>query len=178
MAQVLEDMDEVACYVKNQNLGFAIPYTLGGEEHHYLPDFIVRIKTPLNPPASGGKSETEIAHGTHSALSSSHKGTSETEVARGVRSDLPPFLGGIEGGFFPHPRSQRRGAQGQGCQGRRRAQPVGAGGEQPRRIRALGSPGDQRSMGCGCGAYNTSDAERSTGTAVQRQGANPCGYVK
>jgi type III restriction enzyme len=40
MAQTLEDMEEVACYVKNQNLGFAIPYTINGEEHNYVPDFI------------------------------------------------------------------------------------------------------------------------------------------
>ena len=44
MAQALEDMDEVVCYVKNHNLGFTIPYTLNGEEHGYIPDFIVRIK--------------------------------------------------------------------------------------------------------------------------------------
>lgn len=43
MAQTLEDMDEVVSYVKNQNLGFAIPYTLNGEEHQYIPDFIVRL---------------------------------------------------------------------------------------------------------------------------------------
>lgn len=46
MAQVLEDLegtDEVICYVKNQNLGFTIPYTLNGEEHNYNPDFIVRL---------------------------------------------------------------------------------------------------------------------------------------
>ena len=43
MAQTLEDMDEVACYVKNQNLGFTIPYTINGEEHNYNPDFIVRL---------------------------------------------------------------------------------------------------------------------------------------
>jgi type III restriction enzyme len=41
MAQSLEDMDEVKAYVKNQNLGFAIPYTLNGEEKNYIPDFIV-----------------------------------------------------------------------------------------------------------------------------------------
>jgi type III restriction enzyme len=41
MAQTLEDMDEVLRYVKNQNLGFTIPYTLNGEEHQYVPDFIV-----------------------------------------------------------------------------------------------------------------------------------------
>jgi len=43
MAQTLEDMDEVICYVKNQNLGFTIPYTINGEEHNYVPDFIVRL---------------------------------------------------------------------------------------------------------------------------------------
>lgn len=41
MAQTLEDMEEVFRYVKNQNLGFTIPYTLNGEEHQYVPDFIV-----------------------------------------------------------------------------------------------------------------------------------------
>lgn len=40
MAQSLEDMDEVIRYVKNHNLGFTIPYTINGEEHQYLPDFI------------------------------------------------------------------------------------------------------------------------------------------
>lgn len=44
MAQVLEDMDEVICYVKNQGLGFLIPYTLNGQQKNYMPDFIVRIK--------------------------------------------------------------------------------------------------------------------------------------
>ena len=43
MAQVLEEMDEVVCYVKNHNLGFTIPYTLEGEEFDYIPDYIVRI---------------------------------------------------------------------------------------------------------------------------------------
>ena len=43
VAQALEDMDEVVCYVKNTNLGFSIPYTLDGEQHDYLPDFIARV---------------------------------------------------------------------------------------------------------------------------------------
>ncbi|MFM7437203.1 MAG: restriction endonuclease subunit R, partial [Snowella sp.] len=43
MAQVLEDMDKVVAYVKNQGLGFMIPYTIRGESKNYLPDFIVRI---------------------------------------------------------------------------------------------------------------------------------------
>jgi type III restriction enzyme len=46
MAQTLEEMEEVVCYVKNQGLGFTIPYTLNGEEHGYMPDYIVRINLP------------------------------------------------------------------------------------------------------------------------------------
>jgi type III restriction enzyme len=52
MAQALEDMDEVLRYVKNHNLGFTIPYTLNGEEHQYIPDFVVVIdngRGPENP---------------------------------------------------------------------------------------------------------------------------------
>lgn len=40
LAQALEEMPEVVRYVKNHNLGFTIPYTLNGEEHQYIPDFI------------------------------------------------------------------------------------------------------------------------------------------
>jgi type III restriction enzyme len=43
MAQALEDMPEVARYVKNQGLGFTIPYTLNGEQKQYYPDFIAQI---------------------------------------------------------------------------------------------------------------------------------------
>lgn len=43
MADALEEMPEVIRYVKNQGLGFAIPYTIDGEERRYLPDFIACI---------------------------------------------------------------------------------------------------------------------------------------
>ena len=43
MAQVLEDMEDVAAYVKNDHLGLLIPYTHDGREHVYLPDFIARL---------------------------------------------------------------------------------------------------------------------------------------
>ena len=39
-------------YVKNQSLGFEVPYRLGAEAHRYLPDFIVCLDDghpdPLN----------------------------------------------------------------------------------------------------------------------------------
>ena len=43
MAQTLEDMPEVIVYVKNHKLGFSIPYTIDGQEHQYLPDFIAMV---------------------------------------------------------------------------------------------------------------------------------------
>lgn len=43
VAQSLENMDEVHSYVKNERLGFTIPYTIKGENHEYNPDYIVRI---------------------------------------------------------------------------------------------------------------------------------------
>lgn len=49
MAQVLEEMEEVICYAKNQNLGFAIPYTLDGDEKNYYPDFLVRLHPEDDP---------------------------------------------------------------------------------------------------------------------------------
>ena len=48
MAQVLEDLDEVECYVKNQGLNFTIPYMLNGDQRQYFPDFIVRCRSGLN----------------------------------------------------------------------------------------------------------------------------------
>ena len=44
MAQALEEMNEVVCYVKNQGLEFIIPYVIDGDEKKYYPDFIVRLK--------------------------------------------------------------------------------------------------------------------------------------
>ena len=51
MAQALEEMPEVVRYVKNQSLGFTIPYTLNGEEKQYYPDFVaqVRLKPDTTP---------------------------------------------------------------------------------------------------------------------------------
>jgi type III restriction enzyme len=49
MAQALEDMPEVIGYVKNDHLGFAIPYTLNGEEKNYVPDFIACIDDGRGP---------------------------------------------------------------------------------------------------------------------------------
>jgi type III restriction enzyme len=46
MAQALEELGDeklLISYVKNQQLGFYIPYTVAGEEHNYMPDFIARI---------------------------------------------------------------------------------------------------------------------------------------
>ena len=43
LGQVLDEMDEVVAYAKNQGLNFTIPYTFEGEAANYVPDLIVRI---------------------------------------------------------------------------------------------------------------------------------------
>ena len=42
LADTLEKMDEVFSYMKNQGLGFVIPYAISGREHSYIPDFLVK----------------------------------------------------------------------------------------------------------------------------------------
>jgi len=59
MAEALEDMPEVIRYVKNQNLGFTIPYTLNGAEHQYIPDFIAILKSP-SPVSGEGRGEGDV----------------------------------------------------------------------------------------------------------------------
>ena len=49
LAEALEEMPEVLRYVKNDHLGFAIPYALNGEEKNYLPDFIACIDDGHGP---------------------------------------------------------------------------------------------------------------------------------
>jgi type III restriction enzyme len=43
--QNTDALPEVLAYVKNQNLGFGIPYSFRGEDRLYMPDFIVRLNT-------------------------------------------------------------------------------------------------------------------------------------
>ncbi len=43
-AYVLDTHPAVDAFVKNQGLGFAIPYIHNGEPHDYVPDFIVRLR--------------------------------------------------------------------------------------------------------------------------------------
>ncbi len=44
LAQHLERDERVLAYVKNERLGFTIPYTHKGRSHDYVPDFLVRLK--------------------------------------------------------------------------------------------------------------------------------------
>jgi type III restriction enzyme len=39
----VERMDEVRAYVKNQNLGFKVPYTFEGRPGNYYPDYILKV---------------------------------------------------------------------------------------------------------------------------------------
>jgi type III restriction enzyme len=49
LAQTIEEMPEVIRYVKNQSLGFTIPYVMNGEEHNYVPDFIACLNDGRGP---------------------------------------------------------------------------------------------------------------------------------
>lgn len=50
LAHDIEDMAEVIAYVKNQGLGFAIPYTLNGVEAQYYADYLIRIGDGIGEP--------------------------------------------------------------------------------------------------------------------------------
>jgi type III restriction enzyme len=45
LANLLEMDDRVLSYVKNERLGFTIPYVHQGSSHEYVPDFLVRLRT-------------------------------------------------------------------------------------------------------------------------------------
>jgi type III restriction enzyme len=44
VAEILETLPTVAAYVKNDRLGFTVPYSMQGASHEYIPDFLVRLK--------------------------------------------------------------------------------------------------------------------------------------
>jgi type III restriction enzyme len=48
LAQILEHHNRVHSYVKNERLGFAIPYVHEGRSHDYVPDFLVRLVRDAN----------------------------------------------------------------------------------------------------------------------------------
>ncbi|MGQ0465465.1 MAG: BPTD_3080 family restriction endonuclease [Sporichthyaceae bacterium] len=50
LAQLLEELPGVASYVKNDHLGFAIPYTYEGRGARYVPDFLVRLAPATDSP--------------------------------------------------------------------------------------------------------------------------------
>lgn len=51
-AKTLEEIPEVVSYVKNQFLGFTIPYVKDGKDKLYYPDFLVRYTTPTGETAN------------------------------------------------------------------------------------------------------------------------------
>lgn len=51
-AKTLEEISEVVSYVKNQFLGFTVPYVKDGSDKLYYPDFLVRYASPTGEPAN------------------------------------------------------------------------------------------------------------------------------
>jgi type III restriction enzyme len=67
VAGLLEDHAGVAAYVKNDHLGFEIPYVHEGRTHRYLPDFLVRLTDEDGEPdrtlvveVSGGRKDAAL----------------------------------------------------------------------------------------------------------------------
>jgi type III restriction enzyme len=49
VAARLDKAPSVVAFVKNQFLGFAIPYVHNGQDHEYYPDYLVRLKSDARP---------------------------------------------------------------------------------------------------------------------------------
>ena len=64
-------MPEVFAYVKNQSLGFTIPYSINNVEHQYYPDFLVRI---------------DDGHGTDNPLNLIHEVTGERKMEKEAKT--------------------------------------------------------------------------------------------
>src|SRR5690606_33568799 len=43
LCRVVERNERVKAYVKNHNLGFEVPYEMGGSKRIYIPDFILKV---------------------------------------------------------------------------------------------------------------------------------------
>src|SRR5690606_20024116 len=48
-ARVVEEHPQTLAYVKNQALGFEVPYLAGPEARRYLPDFVVKVDDGRGP---------------------------------------------------------------------------------------------------------------------------------
>jgi type III restriction enzyme len=48
VAHQLESSEDVEFYVRNDHLGFSIPYEFMGVSHSFFPDFIVRLSSNTN----------------------------------------------------------------------------------------------------------------------------------
>ncbi|GGP12990.1 DEAD/DEAH box helicase family protein [Nonomuraea glycinis] len=91
VAQILESMPQVAAYVKNDHLGFTIPYSIGGQTRQYIPDFLVRL-APLTP-------DDDLTHTLIVEVSGSHKPADSThEKAVTARDRWVPAVNN-HGGF-------------------------------------------------------------------------------
>jgi type III restriction enzyme len=56
LARLLERDDRVRSYVKNERLGFTIPYVHQGRSHDYVPDFLVRLETETSDAGATSRS--------------------------------------------------------------------------------------------------------------------------
>lgn len=79
VAAILEGHGKVAAYVKNDHLGFEIPYVHEGRSHAYVPDFLVRL---VDDSYSDGVARTLIVE-----VSGSHKSPGPTQAKAATARD-------------------------------------------------------------------------------------------
>jgi type III restriction enzyme len=89
VAQALETLPDVRSYVKNDHLGFTIPYTHGGQSRQYIPDFLVRLRD-----RGDGQAHTLLVE-----VSGSHKPKGPTKEKAQTARDLWVPAVNNHGGF-------------------------------------------------------------------------------
>ena len=93
VAQALEALPQVAAYVKNDHVGFVVPYAYQGQQRQYLPDFLVRL-CPAGGDGSDDEPYTLIVE-----VSGGHKPPAPTQEKAATARDLWVPAVNNHGGF-------------------------------------------------------------------------------
>jgi type III restriction enzyme len=105
----LDQHPHVAAFVKNQGLGFAIPYLHNGQMHNYVPDFIVRLDNGVHLvlETKGGRDElAEVkeqaaARWVRAVNAEGSFGEWRYEISRAM-NEIPGLLDEIAGSVAAH----------------------------------------------------------------------------
>jgi len=105
LAQVLEELDEVTAYVKNQGLNFTIPYTLNGDERQYHPDFLAKAGDLTLIVEVSGEARKDKAAKVAAARTLWVRASTTTAASAAGRSSRSPTRGTRKGSSVPRSRT-------------------------------------------------------------------------